>query len=907
MHLGNWAFPDWNVVDCTKRQQKIALCVINYSAKREMYDALQNNISCQKGQFIVSRFCLQFICPDLTGKELMHTINKNTLLYPDVKYYLRKMMFLFSAVAVPFPPIISACKANPSEIVQLRTHQYSGILNNIYNKGLLLDNWAKRTFLTSDYTTNLGVFLAKFNATSDFVVQFGNIFLCIVTKVYISTLFLFDDNNDCGHNDLTDELARTCKGKQCRTVHSKTTECSSLFFKNNSNHCVSAPHDVLDNTHNLSNKYSKFSPEDLLIYCAPKHGHFRLSDICVYMVNHAGIIIPCRSGSHMESCEHFTCNKKFKCPGYYCIPHGYVCDNKWDCPYGADEEMNMCNNTARCEYMFKCRFSVICVHSDDVCNRQNDCPLGDDEILCILWLVQCPSFCQCMNFVISCSDNRFTSSHLKYKLPHLSFTIRNNSQVDSTGILDTFPGLLFAYFYGNKIRSTCSAKVSISTLKYFDAWHNNISKVESNCFGIYPNIKNVLLQANNIHLLDKMAFSNLFFLQNIDLSTNNINHLMPTIFYGLPNLRKLSLQCNPLQHIHRFIFVNLVLNVIETENYRICCNKPPDAECNAAKPWYASCENILPKISMFMTASVVTGVVLLTNICSMIWEIMHLSNGQAVPYSMIVLSINVSDFLCAVYFLILLSGHTYYIGTYVLGEKYWICGYTCHTAFALSFLFSLVSPTLLTLFSFSRFSVVKYPFDSTFKHSSFVGKLLVSLWVTCIGSSIVIAMVQKLVYQKVAGSLCWYTADPASRNMLVTALTFILSTFHLLSLILISLFHAKLIISLKKRTTKAQGNNQTKKHISKSTICQLALILLSNLLSWIPPSIIFVTCVFLAKYPPHLFIWTVIVATPINSITNPVIFIVLNIRGHMEEKRKRMTKEALQQNLMSGEIKSNIR
>lgn len=133
----------------------------------------------------------------------------------------------------------------------------------------------------------------------------------------------------------------------------------------------------------------------------------------------------------------------------------------------------------------------------------------------------------------------------------------------------------------------------------------------------------------------------------------------------------------------------------------ICCIKPPDSKCNATEPWYAYCADLFPVISMLITASVVTGIVHLTNIGSTLWEIIHLSRSQAVPYNMIVLCINVSDLLCAAYFVILVSGHVHYRGTFMLSEMGWVCGYTCLMAYVMSFLFSLFLPTLLIIFSHS--------------------------------------------------------------------------------------------------------------------------------------------------------------------------------------------------------------
>ena len=60
---------------------------------------------------------------------------------------------------------------------------------------------------------------------------------------------------------------------------------------------------------------------------------YNLSDICIFNLNKHGHLMPCRTGSHLQSYKNFECNLHFKCPQFYCIPWAYICDGKWDCPY----------------------------------------------------------------------------------------------------------------------------------------------------------------------------------------------------------------------------------------------------------------------------------------------------------------------------------------------------------------------------------------------------------------------------------------------------------------------------------------------------------------------------------------------------------------------------------------------
>lgn len=120
---------------------------------------------------------------------------------------------------------------------------------------------------------------------------------------------------------------------------------------------------------------------------------YHISDICIYNLDFLHSLTPYKTGDHIQNCQMFECNMKFKCPGYYCIPWAYVCDGKWDCPGGYDEK-HKCAVEVRCQNMFKCKNIQICIHMADTCDGNEDCHFGDDEYLCSLKYVTCPELCE---------------------------------------------------------------------------------------------------------------------------------------------------------------------------------------------------------------------------------------------------------------------------------------------------------------------------------------------------------------------------------------------------------------------------------------------------------------------------------------------------------------------------------
>ena len=125
----------------------------------------------------------------------------------------------------------------------------------------------------------------------------------------------------------------------------------------------------------------------------------------MYKLNEYSHLVPCWNGGHLQNCREFECNAKFKCPNSYCISWSFVCDGKWDCPEGVDENQEVfCHSNMRCSRMFRCHDTYTCILLQNVCDGHIECVLGDDELFCELKDTLCPANCQCILFAISCTD-----------------------------------------------------------------------------------------------------------------------------------------------------------------------------------------------------------------------------------------------------------------------------------------------------------------------------------------------------------------------------------------------------------------------------------------------------------------------------------------------------------------------
>ena len=205
---------------------------------------------------------------------------------------------------------------------------------------------------------------------------------------------------------------------------------------------------------------------------------FAISDICVYRLNKQGKLIPCFTGEHMQQCEEYECNNKFKCPGYYCIPLSYNCDGKWDCPGGHDEYSEICLKERLCINTFHCKNSQICIHFIDVCDQELDCPFGDDEIVCDLSKTQCPKQCICHKLSIQCIKVPFVKNVFLTKYPKTSIWI-SQTGVSSLWFVQFFDRAIYLYLNYNKLKIVCGVLSNNDSIILLDCNGNGISNLSS--------------------------------------------------------------------------------------------------------------------------------------------------------------------------------------------------------------------------------------------------------------------------------------------------------------------------------------------------------------------------------------------------------------------------------------------
>ena len=395
MLLSNMKEPDWISISCNENFVNIIICKRIKHNKHETNYIIGENKStefymCRSMTLLINNKCYAFlwrknekVFDNFCSKFKAKGVSTNKLTY----FY-----HIFAAVSSinQFPLLIFQ---NNLQLQILKVHKLFGRLR--FTQTLVESNTVSGNYICTlnKHKIHIGI----------------NIFYCRLGG-YILQAYTCDGINDCP-NDSSDENMCTCDEEHYSKNSNNTcmkmqrrhniTHCTHNYFMDITGSCKKYVFNMVtinNKSHMRENKKMKMFlcnngqtlsitlVNDLISDCGPDsedepillaikarnqtfhckpwefpcmEGHkkfFNFTDICHYQLNEENHLIPCRNGGHLENCRKFECNVMFKCPDYYCVAWTYVCDGKWDCPYGEDEFNNeVCIGKSVCDKMFKCR------------------------------------------------------------------------------------------------------------------------------------------------------------------------------------------------------------------------------------------------------------------------------------------------------------------------------------------------------------------------------------------------------------------------------------------------------------------------------------------------------------------------------------------------------------------------
>ena len=243
------------------------------------------------------------------------------------------------------------------------------------------------------------------------------------------------------------------------------------------------------------------------------------------------------------------------------------------------------------------------------------------------------------------------------------------------------------------------------------------------------------------------------------------------------------------------------------------------------------------------------------------------------PFCIIVISLNAIDLSFAIYIIILCVADVYYWGNFTLYEKEWRSSIICFSAFAIVLNFSLLSPFLLCFLSYTRLMCVINPLDLKRKDSIHILRWICTFFIMFIIFATIITIVMKYLQSEIPLHICSPFVDPSNSVILIKIITWSTVIFQFFAIIFIILVYTLLFQTLKISQQYLHVKISSKRNLS-SLLIQLLIITGSNILCWIPAGCIYLTFMFLEKYPIDMVIWITVLITPFNSIISPIVFIL---------------------------------
>ncbi len=680
--------------------------------------------------------------------------------------------------------------------------------------------------------------------------------------------FYFSSSQVCGstcnENNFINITCEDVTGKK------KLQDCPALLFKTNDGACKMFLGQIkkLKTTSETSNHKNKSH-----FQCSSTMMPFHLSDLCILRVNVENEVLPCTDGSHLSDCWDFTCNTEFKCPQFYCIPWNYVCDGKWHCPGGTDElNFNSCG-TRNCSDLFKCHKSQICIHLDSVCDGNLHCPFGDDETLCSLSNA-CPTKCQCVLFAIRCFIQSTTQLNLHSKEPFVFVSLESSFPDNLKEIVQSFAETTIFYFIKSKLTDFCNLLNSKPKLIFVDMSQNQVEKMDSTCFAENPNLMSVILDTNLLTTFDGPFQKNLKNLTQLSLSHNLLTGL------DLSKLQvslKIISVCNTTLSSPTLTSVKLQLvQVVQTDDARVCCFVQNEENCTAVMKWYKSCKSLLPNVQTEVIFYVLSLFILISNSLSILLQALRPKSDKN-NFAKVVVANNAADIVCCIPLFVLWIADLVYKEGFTLKQSSWQASPFCWISSFFILSFSFLSPSCLCLMSLTRYKVVAKPMTTKFKEKNFLVKWI-AVVVTLNGTvAALITGVTRIFFCELPSQLCSPFLDPTKQIVAAKVCTWMSVICQMSAVVFIFNCYIFLVKELKKSQNTLKGS-ASKEASNQALFVQIVIITSSNIICWIPSLIIHILSMFLEKYSVEMVLWVSVAVTPLNSLVNPVVFIVTTLR-----------------------------
>ena len=511
-----------------------------------------------------------------------------------------------------------------------------------------------------------------------------------------------------------------------------------------------------------------------------------------------------------------------------------------------------------------------------ICDTFPDCPNSEDEVACLLHNIPCPDQCTCHLLAISCFkvDMLKLVTNYPFNFSYKAIHIFSSSFLEERAIFNFFENAIILNVSGNELIRICNMASHQDFLVSIDISRNNISRLQKHCFSHLDQLKSIQLHHNIISSIRTLSFFKLPNILHIDLSFNHIQQLPNSLIGGNLKVEKLyflTVVNNPIIRIGSDFFPYPVA-FVKTSDIRVCCVINSGA-CLSVSRKYQVCLQLIPIRFLKIIFIIIFNVVFILNFLSLINELFGTPSRTKFFYSFIFINLNDMLFVC---FLVLMWAlDSIAADDFFLANRYWRGSPLCHILFLLFLLYGLSSPLFASAMALAKLLVVILPLKMKAVPQTFIRNRLVL-------AQGVIFLVTISVYTGIVSNsniipsrICTILADHRKEFTILHFVTIFLSLLLVLAMIFIATCYCIIIRQLQERNedlNNLQENSETKTFIPK--VLPMRMLVMSNILCWLPTGVIYIYSVFMTGYPPYLLMFTITLILPINSITHPVFFLV---------------------------------
>ena len=730
MLLNNLVNPEWITINCDEPIRSDIMCHFPRKIKPQFNMTAEKKYMYNTACVHINRTCFIFHWGEINNND-----KKKISMIPINHISIFKD--LFDAISVSFPPIM------------LNGMRYTMTYKRYSNLYIY-----KKIKLTNTLTKALLVY----TKTHFSFIKGSNVFNC--GSHVISITDLCNGKMDCQNDEKLDEMQCDCEETQVYSSNCKhltsvkgQKHCSDFYIKVKNNECWpistiscmtgTKEKGKIDFCYWLKNKSSRskvswdpktniFSAnfkdksfancmsQGLLSCMDEQNNCYNISEICTYILDERKDLLYCEGGEHLQYCKEFECNMKFKCPSIYCIPWAYVCDGKFDCPNGLEEQI--CKVGIHCKNMFKYKNSQICIHLNDICDAKFDCPYNEDELACILHGTLCPTNCECLMFTIRCFNLATVDLFLKIENSFDAIIISNSTK----GIINSF--LQYSRFLSilklpkNSLDELCQILPPLNKSLLIDVGFNEISRLKSQCFVQAVYLKIIKLNNNQISTFDKGAFIGLNKLFVLDLSCNLLTVFSTFTYITISNLHLLKLNQNNIKFVIYKLFHQLNIDFIESNVHSLTCIQNLKRKLLSKIPWFLSCGNFLLNNRILIYSVCIFITIFIFNVISIIQN-GYFQRAKSV-FTVNALSLNVIDTLHCLYILYLFSVNLHYGENFGFHQIQWRSSHVCFVGFAIALNLTLLPPILSCFVALGRLMIVCFPVDTKFRTKQFIIKCI---------------------------------------------------------------------------------------------------------------------------------------------------------------------------------------